>query len=100
DSFRECTFDDPVLLVDTLGELRYVWGLAHLAFVGGSFNDRGGQNMIDPAAYGVAVTFGPNTWNFKQVVDALLLNEAAVQVRTRAEWEKVTMQLLRDADAR
>ena len=33
---------------------------------------RGGQNMIEPAAYGAAVCFGPNTWNFRDIVAALL----------------------------
>jgi len=85
-----------LILVDTLGELKAVWGLADVGFVGGSFNDRGGQNMIEPAAYGVAVTFGPNTWNFKQVVAALLEHQAALEVKTKAEWEAVTMKLLGD----
>jgi 3-deoxy-D-manno-octulosonic-acid transferase len=53
------TQDSGLTLVDTLGELKAIWGLADVGFVGGSFNDRGGQNMIEPAAYGVAVTFGP-----------------------------------------
>jgi 3-deoxy-D-manno-octulosonic-acid transferase len=37
------------------------WGTAQIAFVGGSMGSRGGQNMIEPAAYGAAVSFGPNT---------------------------------------
>src|SRR5262249_21730166 len=50
-SFRIC-------LVDTIGELAALWGLADLAFVGGSLDGRrGGQNMIEPAAFGAAVTF-------------------------------------------
>lgn len=85
-----------LILVDTLGELKAIWGLADVGFVGGSFNDRGGQNMIEPAAYGVAVTFGPNTWNFKQVVVALLHHQAAVEVKAKTEWEAVTLRLLRD----
>ncbi|GIT29170.1 MAG: hypothetical protein Ct9H300mP1_12160 [Planctomycetaceae bacterium] len=43
-----------------------------MAFVGGSLTNRGGQNMIEPAAYGAAVLFGPNTQNFQDVVDDLL----------------------------
>ena len=44
----------PVVLVDTLGELGAAWGLADVAFVGGSLAPgRGGQNMMEPAAYGV-----------------------------------------------
>ena len=38
---------------------------------------RGGQNMIEPAAYGAAVCFGPNTWNFRDVVTAMLAHNAA-----------------------
>ncbi len=83
-------------LVDTLGELKAIWGLADVGFVGGSFNDRGGQNMIEPAAYGVAVTFGPNTWNFKQLVVALLQHQAAIEVKSKDEWESVTLRLLQN----
>ncbi|HWB00117.1 MAG TPA: 3-deoxy-D-manno-octulosonic acid transferase [Pirellulales bacterium] len=67
----------PVLLVDAVGELGAWWGTAHIAFVGGSLGRRGGQNMIEPAAYGAAVSFGPNTWNFRDVVAALLKHDAA-----------------------
>jgi len=72
--------DRPILLVDTVGELSAWWGVATIAFVGGSFGSRGGQNMIEPAAYGAAVSFGPNTWNFRDIVAALLAAEAAVVV--------------------
>jgi 3-deoxy-D-manno-octulosonic-acid transferase len=70
-----------VLLVDAVGELGAWWGTARIAFVGGSLGQRGGQNMIEPSAYGAAVSFGPNTWNFRDVVAQLLAREAAVVVR-------------------
>ncbi len=69
-----------VLLVDVVGELGAWWGTAHIAFVGGSLGNRGGQNMIEPAAYGAAVSFGPNTRNFRDIVAALLDRDAAVVV--------------------
>src|SRR5688500_13543644 len=50
-----------ILLVDTIGELSAWWGTATIGFVGGSLGSRGGQNMVEPAAYGVATCFGPNT---------------------------------------
>jgi 3-deoxy-D-manno-octulosonic-acid transferase len=74
--------DWQVLLVDTVGELKWWWGTAELALVGGSFGARGGQNMLEPAAYGARVAFGPNTWNFREIVRALLENEAAWQLPT------------------
>ena len=69
-----------VLLVDQVGELGAWWGLAHVAFVGGSLGSRGGQNMIEPAAYGAAVSFGPQTHNFRDVVALLVAADAVVVV--------------------
>lgn len=69
-----------VLLVDTVGELRWWWGVAELALVGGSFGSRGGQNMLEPAAYGAKVAFGPNTSNFREIVRSLLANDAVWQL--------------------
>lgn len=74
-----------VLLVDTVGELGAWWGTADIAFVGGSLGKRGGQNMIEPAAFGAAVSFGPNTWNFRDIVQAMLDHEAARVVRSGDE---------------
>jgi 3-deoxy-D-manno-octulosonic-acid transferase len=74
-----------VLLIDVVGELGAWWGTSQIAFVGGSLGRRGGQNMIEPAAYGAAISFGPNTWNFKDVVQTLLEHNAAVVIRDGAE---------------
>jgi 3-deoxy-D-manno-octulosonic-acid transferase len=70
-----------VLLVDATGELAWWWGTAAIAFVGGSLDGkRGGQNMLEPAAYGAAVSFGPQTRNFKDEVARLLAADGAVVV--------------------
>jgi len=84
----------PILLVDTVGELGAWWGTAHIAFVGGSFGSRGGQNMIEPAAYGAAVSFGPNTWNFRDIVGALLTSNAAVVVQNAQQLEAFVRRCL------
>lgn len=74
-----------VLLVDRVGELGAWWGTAAIAYVGGSMGSRQGQNMIEPAAYGCAVAFGPKTRNFRDVVAALLDAQAAVVVHDGEE---------------
>jgi 3-deoxy-D-manno-octulosonic-acid transferase len=74
-----------ILLVDAVGELGAWWGTASIAFVGGSMGSRGGQNMIEPAAYGVAVSLGPNTSNFRDVVALLHGNQAVEVVRSGEE---------------
>jgi len=67
-----------ILLVDVTGELAAWWGVATIAFVGGSLDGvRGGQNMLEPAAYAAAVCFGPHTRNFRNEVARLLAADAA-----------------------
>lgn len=87
-----------ILLVDAVGELRAWWGAAQIAFVGGSLGNRGGQNMLEPAAYGAAVCFGENTWNFRQIVSLLLEAEAAVVIRNGEEMAAFVQRALEDAE--
>lgn len=92
----DCAPERSILLVDTVGELGAWWGTAHIAFVGGSFGSRGGQNMIEPAAYGAAVSFGPNTRNFRDIVAGLLKASAAVVVEDAAGLEAFIRRCLDD----
>lgn len=85
-----------IILVDTVGELGAWWGLATIGFVGGSFGDRGGQNMIEPAAYGVATCFGPNTKNFRDIVAALKAADAAQQVNSEDELHDFVAECLQN----
>jgi 3-deoxy-D-manno-octulosonic-acid transferase len=85
-----------VLLVDAIGELGAWWGTARVAFVGGSLGSRGGQNMIEPAAYGAAVSFGPNTQNFRDIVAAMLAHDAAAVVRDGGELTAFVRRCLAD----
>lgn len=90
------TTEPPIGLLDTLGELSACWGLATIAFVGGSLTRRGGQNMMEPAAYGAAVLFGPNTQNFRDVTALLLEGRAAIVVQNAAELTATVLKLLGD----
>src|SRR5262249_41782698 len=86
-----------IVLVDTIGELGALWGLADVAFVGGSLDGkRGGQNMIEPAAYGAAVVFGPQVWNFEDAASRLREGGAACQVRGGRELRAVVARLVGD----
>ncbi|MFM9024181.1 MAG: 3-deoxy-D-manno-octulosonic acid transferase [Planctomycetaceae bacterium] len=86
-----------VLLVDATGELAWWWGTARIAFVGGSLDGvRGGQNMLEPAAYGAAVACGPFTRNFRDEVARLLAADAAVVVHDGAELTAFVRRCLDD----
>src|SRR5205807_571846 len=90
-----------VILVDTIGELGSLWGLADVAFVGGSLDGRrGGQNMIEPAAVGAAVVFGPHVWNFKDAAARLVAGDAALQVADAEGLGLTVAQLLADPGQR
>lgn len=90
-----------VVLGDTMGELNALWGLADLAFVGGSLDGkRGGQNMIEPAGYGAAVLFGPHVWNFRDTAQRLVEVGGAIQVSDRAELERALRRLLASSGER
>ena len=68
------------ILLDTIGELRSVYPLAQLVFVGGSVAPHGGHNVLEPAANGACVITGPHTENFTAVTRALLDEEALIQL--------------------
>ncbi|MGE0143232.1 MAG: 3-deoxy-D-manno-octulosonic acid transferase [Planctomycetota bacterium] len=91
---------DAILLVDTIGHLESFYGACDVAFVGGSLVPHGGQNMIEPAALGRAVVFGPYVSNFRADVELLLLAEAVVQVQDQSELAAAFGDLLSDAAER
>ncbi len=92
--------DVPVLLIDSVGELSAWWATADIAFVGGSLGNRGGQNMIEPAAYGAAVAVGPNTWNFKDVVERLQAAEALTVIHDTESLAQFVTQAATDRNWR
>ena len=58
---------DAVFVIDTLGELVPFYGCADVAFVGGSLQDIGGHNLLEPASAGTAVVTGPHLHNFLDI---------------------------------
>jgi 3-deoxy-D-manno-octulosonic-acid transferase len=90
---------DTVILVDTIGELRHWWGAARVAFVGGAFGERGGQNMLEPAGYGCAVCFGPNTKNFEDIARRLIAADGAVRLNQESELAEFVDRCLNDIPA-
>lgn len=76
---RACRSDTDVYIADTLGELKLLYAAADVAFVGGSMCPIGGHNVLEPAALGKPVVFGPYMSNFKEIAQGLLAAEAAIQ---------------------
>lgn len=69
-----------IIVLDTMGELRKLYAAAGGIFSGRSLVPLGGSDMIEAAALGRPVCFGPHTWNFADVVQDLLAADAAVEI--------------------
>jgi 3-deoxy-D-manno-octulosonic-acid transferase len=82
-----------VAILDTIGELSMAYRLATLVFVGGSFTKRGGQNILEPAAQGRPVLFGPHMENFHDSVQ-VLVGRGGIQVKDAEHLCRVALDLL------
>ncbi len=69
-----------VILLDTIGELPATYELAQIVFVGGSIVDKGGHNVLEPAAAGATVVTGAHTHNFHAIVALMQEANAIVQL--------------------
>ena len=81
---------DDVFVIDTLGELTAFYACAQAAFVGGSLQDIGGHNLLEPAAAGIPVVTGPHLRNFADIAARM---RAAGALRVGADAAAVAAQL-------
>jgi 3-deoxy-D-manno-octulosonic-acid transferase len=85
-----------VFLLDSIGELGSAYGLATVAFVGGSLVAAGGHNPLEPAQLGVPVMMGPHYENFREAVE-LLRGAEALRLTDRAQIGGEIAALIEDA---
>lgn len=89
-----------VVIGDTMGELMLLYGIADLAFVGGSLVERGGHNPLEAAAHAIPVLMGPNTFNFKDICAKLQQADGLITVTDADSLDKEIGTLLTDEDYR
>jgi 3-deoxy-D-manno-octulosonic-acid transferase len=87
------------ILLDSTGELQNWYAVATIVFVGKSLTARGGQNPVEPILAGKPVLFGPHMENFSTLAQALVANEAAIQIHDPNSLHEKIAWLLRDRDA-
>jgi 3-deoxy-D-manno-octulosonic-acid transferase len=79
-SETETDADADLILLDSIGELRAVYELGELVFVGGSLIPHGGQNVLEPASAKKAIVTGFYTMNFTAIVREFQNREAIIQL--------------------
>jgi 3-deoxy-D-manno-octulosonic-acid transferase len=83
-----------IIVLDTIGDLAAVYGIADVAFVGGSLIRRGGHNPLEPAQFGVPVVMGPSFENFRDVV-AKMQDAGGIRIlQDKDELEGALVELL------
>lgn len=88
-----CSARTDVYLADTMGELKMLYAAADTAFVGGSMVPVGGHNILEPAALGVPVMFGPHMSNFSEIAKGVLEQDAAIQCLARDDIVRALYRL-------
>jgi 3-deoxy-D-manno-octulosonic-acid transferase len=92
--------DAAVFLGDTMGELPLFYAAADMAFVGGSLVPTGGHNILEAAALGVPVVVGPHTYNFLEIIRALIGHGGGERVENETELATVVVRYLENAKLR
>jgi 3-deoxy-D-manno-octulosonic-acid transferase len=88
--------DCDLLLGDSMGEMMSYFDVADIVFMGGSLNNTGGHNMLEPATLSKPILFGPNVFNFAEISSELLEQNGAIQVPNADDLFKSIMVLLTD----
>ena len=88
-----------VVVVDRVGVLGDIYAVADVAFVGGAFHTAGLHSVLEPAAYGVPVVFGPSH-SMSREAGLLLQQDGARSVATREQCEAVIVEWLANKNAR
>jgi 3-deoxy-D-manno-octulosonic-acid transferase len=84
----------PVVIIDTIGDLFTLYGVADTTFIGGSLVPHGGQNILEPAAWGRAPIYGPHLENFLWAQTILEEAGAGIMVSDAASLRQAVQRFL------
>lgn len=85
---------EKVIIINTFGELFKVYSVGTIVFCGASLVPLGGQNPLEPAAWGKVVLYGPSMEDFMDARDLLERARASVPVSTSGELGEQILYLL------
>jgi len=82
------------LLVDAMGLLQALYAVSAACFVGGTLDDTGGHNLLEPALFGKPALFGPNYRNARHAGDTLIKEKGGFLAETAPQLAEHLVQLL------
>lgn len=87
-----------IIIIDVIGELFKVYSLATVVFCGGSLVPRGGQNILEPAAWGKVIFYGPSMDDFWEEKELLEKTGAGITIGSGNELHEGILRLMSDPD--
>jgi len=94
------TVGNNVFIIDSVGELLYFYSLSDICFVGGSFANIGGHNILEPIYFLKPTFFGPYMENFRDIEEVVLNKGAAIKIQNIEELKMVLLRLAKDTALR
>lgn len=91
--FEESGEIRPVVLVDRIGVLIDLFAAADIAYVGGTFSNTGGHNILEPVWAGTPVLFGPDTRNIPDAAAYVIAHNYGARARTEEELFGLLLEL-------
>jgi 3-deoxy-D-manno-octulosonic-acid transferase len=95
-----CARSTQCFVIDSMGVLQRYYAACDVAFVGGSIDKVGGQNVLEPAALCKPVLVGPHTFNFEEITRQLIDCHAALRIHNARELERAVHRLFNDPELR
>ncbi|SMC38720.1 3-deoxy-D-manno-octulosonic acid transferase [Sporomusa malonica] len=87
-----------MIIIDTIGELGKIYGVANIVYIGGSLVPRGGHNILEPAAHGKPILIGPHMFNFKDTYAMLSERGACLTVSDSSSVAQTILTLLNNPE--
>ena len=89
----------PIVIIDTIGDLQAVYSVASVVFCGGSLVPLGGQNVLEAAAWGKPVLYGPSMEDFLDAKELLDKTGGGIQVKDGRDLAEKAVYYLANPDA-
>jgi 3-deoxy-D-manno-octulosonic-acid transferase len=83
-----------VFILDTIGQLQSFYRIADIVFVGGSLVKKGGHNILEPAFFAKPIISGSYMFNFRDIAELFVANDACILVNNSRELESAAVNLL------
>ncbi len=97
---QEPTIGYDVVLLDTIGELGKIYSVSTIVYVGGSLVERGGHNILEPAAHGKPILVGPHMFNFKDTYSLFSQRNACRTVQDAGSLAESILDILYNEQTR